>query len=81
MFFSVFLLINIWPGKSVKVSDYIMFPLKFSSDSLQICYIDSLYQYVGVYKLIYFIIFFIFWCFITVFTLKNMAWEIVKVSD
>ena len=58
-----------------------MFPVTFSSDSLQICYIYSLYQYVGVYKLIYFIIFFVFLCFITVFTKKNMAWENVKVSD
>ena len=37
-----------------------MFPMTFSSDSLQICYIYSLYLYVGVYKLIHFIIFFIF---------------------
>ena len=66
---------SVFTGKSVKVSDCIMFPMKFSSDSIHICYIDSLYQYVGIYKLIYFIIFFNFWCFITVFTLKNMALE------
>ena len=45
--------------------------MKFSSASLQICYIDSLYhthQYVHDFKLIYFIIFCIFRCFFIVFT-------------
>ena len=45
--------------------------MEFSSDSLQICYIDSLYQYVGVYKLIYFIIFFIF-CVLSLFLLRKI---------
>ena len=48
-----------------------MFPVKFSSDSLQICCMVSLYhthQYLDVYKLIYFIIFLHFCVFITVFT-------------
>ena len=67
----MFLLKNIWPGKSVKGSDYIMFPMKLSSDSLQICYIDSLYQYIGVYKLIYFMIFFIF-CVLSLFLFRNI---------
>ena len=43
---------------SVKVSDLVNFPTKFSSDLFKICYMDSLdhtYQYVNVYKLIYFI--------------------------
>ena len=56
-----------------------MFPIKFSSESLQICYMDSLYhthQYVSIYKLIYFIIFSIFLVFIvTVFTKENIAWD------
>ena len=45
--------------------------MKFSSASLQIWYIDSLYhanqlQYVGNYMLIYFIIFCIFECFFNI---------------
>ena len=53
---------------------------KFSSDSLQIWYIDSSYQYDGVYKLIYFIIFSLF-VFYHCFYLEKMAWENVKVSE
>ena len=56
-----------------------MFPIKFSSESLQICYVDSLYHalyHMGDFKFIYYIIFDVF----TVFTLKNMTWENVKVS-
>ena len=54
---------------SVKVSEYVKFPMKFSSDSLQIFYMDWLYhtyQYVCVFKLIWFIIFWILGCFFIV---------------
>ena len=71
-------LIGVVCGLCVKVSEYVKFPTKFSSDSLQICYIDSVYhthQYVHGLKLIYFIICCIFRCFIIVFTEKNVAWE------
>ena len=73
VFLQCFYFRKIWLGKSVKVSDQIMFPMKFSSDSLHICYIDSLYhnhQYVGVYKLTYFMIFFIF-CVLSLFLLRK----------
>ena len=45
-----------WPGKNFKASDQVMFPMKLSLESLQICYIYSLYhtyQYVGGYQFIY----------------------------
>ena len=65
-------------------NDHVEFYIKSNSESFQICSMVSLYhthQYVGVYKLTYFMIFYIFWCFIAVFTLKNVAWENVKFSD
>ena len=45
-----------WPVKSVKDSDHIMFTVKFSLESLQILCMDSLYhvnQYVSNYMFIY----------------------------
>ena len=77
-FFQCFYLEKFSLRKNVKVSDEVKFSMKFSSDSLQICYIDSLYhthQYVNDFKLIFFLIFCIFKCFFSVFTLKNLAWE------
>ena len=55
-----------------------MFSIKFASDSLKICYIDSLYrthQYGGDYKLICSKSVCIFGCFLSVFTLKDLTWE------
>ena len=55
-----------WPEKNGKVSDYIKIPIKYSSESLLICCMNSLYhihQYVHDFKLIYFMIFCIFRCF------------------
>ena len=78
MFFQCFYLEKCSMRKNVKVSDEVKFSMKFSSDSLQICYIDSLYhthQCVNDFKLIFFIMFCIFRCFFSVFTLKNLAWE------
>ena len=78
MFFQCFYLEKFSLRKNVKVSDEVKFSMKFSSDSLQICYIDSLYhthQCVNDCKLIFFLIFCIFRCFFSVFTLKNLAWE------
>ena len=77
-FFQCFYLEKFSLRKNVKVSDEVKFSMKFSSDSLQICYIDSLYhthQCVNDFKLIFFLIFCIFMCFFSVFTLKNLAWE------
>ena len=77
-FFQCFYLEKFSLRKNVKVSDEVKFSMKFSSDSLQICYIDSLYhthQCVNDFKLIYFLIFCIFRCFFSVFTFKNLAWE------
>ena len=70
-FFQCFYLEKFSLRKNVKVSDEVKFSMKFSSDSLQICYIDSLYhthQCVNDFKLIFFIIFCIFRCFFSVFT-------------
>ena len=58
-----------------------MFPMKFSSDSLQICYIDSFLLICWCLQADIFDNFLIFRCLSTVFTYKNMAWENVKVSD
>ena len=55
MFFQCFYLEKFSLRKNVKVSDEVKFSMKFSSDSLQICYIDSLYhthQCVNDFKLI-----------------------------
>ena len=63
MFWQCFVLENIWCGKIVKVKDHVQFYIKFNSESFQICYMASFYhthQCVGVFKLIYFVIFFIF---------------------
>ena len=82
--FSVFLLRKMWPEKNVKVSDYVKFSMKFSLESPQSCYMDSLYhafQYVHDFQLIYFMIFCIFGCF-SFFLLRKMWPEKnVKVSD
>ena len=62
----------------VKVSDKVKFSKKLSSESLHICYMDSwyqTYQYVHDFKLIYFMIFCIFGCFVIVFTYKNVTLE------
>ena len=78
VFFQCFYFKKFSLRKNVKVSDEVKFSMKFSSDSLQICYIDSLYhthQCVNDFKLIFFLIFCIFRCFFSVFTLKNLAWE------
>ena len=64
-----------WPGKNVKVSDYIMFPIKLSSDSFKICYIYHTHQYVGDHKLIYFIFVCIFGYFFRIFTQRKLARE------
>ena len=77
-FFQCFYLEKFSLRKNVKVSDEVTFSMKFASDSLQICYIDSLYhthQCVNDFKLIFFLIFCIFRCFFSVCTLKNLAWE------
>ena len=44
VFFQCFYLEKFSLRKHVKVSDEVKFSMKFSSDSLQICYIDSLYH-------------------------------------
>ena len=44
VFFQYFYLEKFSLRKYVKVSDEVKFSMKFSSDSLQICYIDSLYH-------------------------------------
>ena len=78
VFFQCFYLEKFSLRKNVKVSDEVKFSMKFSSDSLQICYSDSLYhthQCVNDFKLIFFLIFCIFRCFFSVFTFKNLAWE------
>ena len=57
--------------KNVKVSDQVKFSMKFSSESPQMCYMDSMYhayQYVHDFQSIYFMIFCIFGCFFSVFT-------------
>ena len=67
----MFLLRKMWPGKNVKVSDEIMFPIMFTSKSLQICNTNSFYHtlyYVGDFKLIHFIIFCILGVFSVFFT-------------
>ena len=78
VFGNVFVLENIWCGKIVKVKDHVQFYIKFNSESFQICYMASFYhthQYVGVFKLIYFVIFFIFGV-LSLFVLrKNVALE------
>ena len=71
MFWQCFNLENIWCGKIIKAKDHVQFYIKFNSESFKIYNTASLYhthQYVGVFKLIYFVIFLIFWCFMTVFT-------------
>ena len=77
-FWQCFNLENIWCGKIVKVKDHVQFYIKFNSESFQICYMASFYhthQYVGVFKLIYFAIFFIFGV-LSLFVLrKNVALE------
>ena len=44
VFFQYFYLEKFSLRNHVKVSDEVKFSMKFSSDSLQICYIDSLYH-------------------------------------
>ena len=77
-FWQCFNLENIWGGKIVRVKDHVQFYIKFNSEYFQICDMASFYhthQYVGVFKLIYFIIFSIF-CVLSLFALsKNVALE------
>ena len=77
-YWQCFNLENIWCGKIVRVKDHVQFYIKFNSESFQICYMASFYhthQYVGVFKLIYFVIFFIFGV-LSLFVLrKNVALE------
>ena len=71
MFLAMFQLRKYLCGKIVKAKDHVQFYIKFNSESFQICYTASLYhthQYVVDFKLKYFVIFFIFLCFITVIT-------------
>ena len=70
-----------WCGKIVKAKDHVQFYIKFNSESFQICYMASSYhthQYVGVFKLIYFVIFFIFGVLSLLALRKNVAWEKCK---
>ena len=56
--FGVFITVlsrKMWLRKNANLSDRIMFPIKFSPESLQIFYMDSLYhthQYVCDYKFV-----------------------------
>ena len=71
MFLAMFQLRKYLCGKIVKAKDHVQFYIKFNSESFQIFYTASLYhthQYVGAFKLIYLVTFFIFLCFITVIT-------------
>ena len=66
MFLAMFQLRKYLCGKIVKAKDHVQFYIKFNSESFQICYTASLYhthQYVGAFKLIYFLIssFFVFY--------------------
>ena len=78
MFWQCFNLENIWCGKIVKAKDHVQFYIKFNSEFFQICYMASFYhthQYVGVFKLIYYVIFFIFGVLSLFILRKNVAWE------
>ena len=63
MFLAMFQLRKYFRGKIVKAKDHVQFYIKFNSESFQIFNNASLYhthQYVGAFKIIYFVIFFIF---------------------
>ena len=63
MFLAMFQLRKYFHGKIVKAKGHVQFYIKFNSESFQICYNASLYhthQYVSAFKMIYFVIFFIF---------------------
>ena len=74
MFLAMFELRKYLCGKIVKENDHVQFYIKFNSESFQICYMVSLYhrhQYVGVYNLIYVVIFYIF-CVLSLFLLRKV---------
>ena len=74
MFLAMFQLRKYLCGKIVKAKDHIQFYIKFNSESFKICYTASLYhthQYVGAFKLIYFVIFFTF-CVLLLLLLRKM---------
>ena len=59
MFSAMFQLRKYFRGKIVKAKDHVQFYIKFNSESFQICYNASLYlthQYVGAFRMIYFVI-------------------------
>ena len=75
MFLAMFQLRKYFRGKIVKAKDHVQFYIKFNSESFQICYNASLYhthQYVGAFKMIYFVIFFIF-CVLSLLLLRIKA--------
>ena len=81
MFLAMFQLRKYLCGKIVKAKDHVQFYIKFNSESFQICYTTSLYhihQYVGAFKLIYFVIFFIF-CVLSLLLLRKM-WPVKNVK-
>ena len=74
MFLAMFQLRKYFRGKIVKAKDHVQFYIKLNSESFQICYNASLYnthQYVGAFKMIYFVIFFIF-CVLSLLLLRKM---------
>ena len=74
MFLAMFQLRKYLYGKIVKAKDHVQFYIKFNSESFKICYTASLYhthQYVGAFKLIYFVIFFTF-CVLLLLLLRKM---------
>ena len=74
MFLAMFQLRKYFRGKIVKAKDHVQIYIKFNSESFQICYNASLYhthQYVGAFKMIYFVIFFIF-CVLSLLLLRKM---------
>ena len=81
MFLAMFQLRKYLCGKIVKAKDHVQFYIKFNSESFQICYTTSLYhihQYVGAFKLIYFVIFFIF-CVLSLYYLEKCGlWKMLK---
>ena len=82
-FWQCFNLENIWCGEIVMVKDHVQFYINFNSESFQICYMASLYhthQYVGIFKLIYFVIFFILVFYHCLYLEKMWPWKNVKVS-
>ena len=82
MFLAMFQLRKYLCGKIVKAKDHVQFYIKFNSESFRICYTTSLYhihQYVGAFKLIYFVIFFIF-CVLSLILLLRKMWPVKNVK-